>query len=328
MTYAQTRIATRLAATAAVLAAPALCPQAQAASVAAGTLIENTASASFSAGGTTRTVDSNTVTVKVDELLDVALASRDSAPVSIAGGSAVLAYQLTNTGNGPEAFHLTANPAVSGNPFTAAVTAIAWDSNGNGVYDAGVDTVLASGAATPSIDQDKSLTVFVVVTGPGGMTDAETSKVNLAARAVTGSGTPGTAYAGKGQGGGDAVVGASGADADADGSLVASVATVALVKSAAIADPFGGSQPVPGASVTYTLVATIGGSGSIGDLRLTDVIPAGTSYTAGTLKLDAAALTDAADGDAGKASSSGIDVLVGTAAAGSTHTVTFNVTIQ
>lgn len=324
MTYAQTRIASSLAVLAAVLAAQ----QAHAASVAAGTLIQNTASASFSTGSTTRTVDSNTVTVKVDELLDVTLVSKDSAPVSISTGSAVLTYQLTNTGNGPEAFYLTANPTVSGNQFTATVTSIAYDSDGNGVYDAGVDTVLASGTATPSIDQDKSLTVFVVVTGPSGMTDAQTSKVNLATRAVTGSGTPGTSFAGKGQGGGDAVVGASGADADTNGALVASVATVGLVKSATIADPYGGTQPVPGAIVTYKLVATIGGSGSISDLRLTDVIPTGTTYAAGTLKLDTTALTDTADNDAGKASASGIDVLVGTATAGSTHTVTFNVTIQ
>jgi len=58
------------------------------------------------------------------------------------------------------------------------------------------------------------------------------------------------------------------------------------------------------------------------------VIPTGTTYTAGTLKLNTTTLSDAADSDAGKASASGIDVLVGTAAAGSTHTVTFNVTIQ
>ncbi|WP_395394430.1 hypothetical protein WBP07_04140 [Novosphingobium sp. BL-8A] len=324
MTYAQTRIASSIAVLAAVLAAQ----QAQAANVAAGTLIQNTASASFTTGTATRTVDSNTVTVKVDELLDVTVVSKDSAPVSIASGSAVLTYQLTNTGNGPEAFNLTANPTVSGNQFTTTVTSIAYDSNGNGVYDAGVDTVLAAGTATPSVDQDKSLTLFVIVTGPNAMTDAQTSKVNLAASAVTGSGTPGTTFTGKGQGGGDAVVGASGASANANGSLVASVASVALVKSAIIADPFGGTQPVPGATVTYKLVATIGGSGSIADLRLTDVIPTGTTYTAGTLKLDTTTLSDAADSDAGKASASGIDVLVGTAAAGSTHTVTFNVTIQ
>ncbi|WP_395332553.1 hypothetical protein WBP06_05225 [Novosphingobium sp. BL-8H] len=324
MTYAQTRIVSSVVVLAATLAAQ----QAHAANVAAGTLIQNTASASFTTGSATRTVDSNAVTVKVDELLDVTLVSKDSAPVSISTGSAVLTYQLTNTGNGPEAFTLTANPTVSGNQFTTTVTSIAYDSNGNGVYDAGVDVVLPSGTATPSVDQDKSLTLFVIVTGPSAMTDAQTSKVQLAASAVTGSGTPGTTYAGKGQGGGDAVVGASGASANANGALVASVATVGLVKSATIADPFGGTQPVPGATVTYKLVATIGGSGSITDLRLTDVIPTGTTYAAGTLKLDTATLSDAADADAGKASASGIDVLVGTAAAGSTHTVTFNVTIQ
>ena len=147
-------------------------------------------------------------------------------------------------------------------------------------------------------------------------------------QAVTGTGTPGTTFAGQGVDGSDAVVGTTGADDDTNGALIASLASLALVKAAAIADPFGGSEAVPGAVITYTLTATVAGSGSISDLRVTDIIPTGTTYEAGTLALDAASLTDADDADAGKAGASGIDVLIGSAAAGSNYTITFNVKID
>jgi hypothetical protein len=113
---------------AALMPAPAL-----AGGVTAGTLIENTAFASFDEAGTPRTVNSNTVTVRVDELLDVTLTSLDPGPVTARPGDAVLSFELTNQGNGPEAFRLTAVTAVAGNDFDTTLRAIAIDSNGNGV---------------------------------------------------------------------------------------------------------------------------------------------------------------------------------------------------
>ena len=57
----------------ALLTGLALAAPAQAGGVTAGTLIENTAIASYDEGGVPRSVNSNTVTVRVDELLDVTL---------------------------------------------------------------------------------------------------------------------------------------------------------------------------------------------------------------------------------------------------------------
>ncbi|MXP09121.1 DUF11 domain-containing protein [Altererythrobacter halimionae] len=296
--------------------------------VRAGTLINNTASATYTDGTGPKTVDSNTVTVTVDELLDVALAWQDGAPLPIGGGSAILAYKLTNTGNAPEAFNLRADPAVAGNDFDTTLDSIAYDTNNNGLYDAGVDVILALGDSTPEIDADESLVIFVLVSGGASAADGDTSDVKVNAEAVTGTGSVGTVFAGKGLDGTDAVVGTSGADADMLGGVIASIAGLDLVKSAAIVDSFGGNQPLPGARVTYTLVATVSGSGSISNLRITDAIPSGTSYAAGSLTLDTAALTDAEDGDAGKVDASGVDVLVGNAAAGNAFTVTFDVIID
>lgn len=324
MTYASHRFA---AVSAPFCAAIALASPAAAAGVPAGTLIENTASASYNTGGPTQIIDSNTVTFQVSELLDVAVASQDPSALPITG-TAVLTFQVTNTGNGPEEFVLTADPAIAGNDFDVTVSSLAVDTNGNGVYDEGIDALLANGGTSASLNPDQSLTVFVLVTAPAGTTDADTSDVRLTAEALTGTGAPGTVFAGAGEDGVDAVAGSNGADDDDIGSLIASIATVSLVKSAVIADPFGGTQPVPGAIVTFTLAATVVGSGAIDDLLITDIIPASTSYAAGTLTLDMAGLTDATDTDAGEASTAGISVDLGTVAAGTSHTVTFQVEID
>lgn len=324
MKYAAIRISALCGTT---IASLALASQALAAGIPAGTLIENTASASYNTGGPTQVIDSNTVSFRVAELLDVAVASQDASALPITS-TAVLTFSVTNTGNGPEPFVLTADPAVSGNDFDVTVDSLAIDSNNNGVYDPGVDALLANGGTSAIVAPDQALTVFVLVTAPGGTADGQSSQVRLLAEAGTGTGAPGTLFAGAGEGGVDAVAGSSGADDDGVGALISSLATVSLVKSAVIADPFGGTQPVPGAIVTFTLQATVTGSGSVDDLQITDTIPTSTSYAPGTLTLNSAGLTDAADTDSGTASASGIAVTLGSVAAGTTHSVTFQVEID
>ena len=318
----------RLALAPLAIAAALITTPAHAGGVKAGTLIENTASATYDGGAGPVTIPSNTITVKVDELLDVTVTSRDSGPVSAAPGSAVLTFELTNTGNGPEAYTLTANPAVAGNDFDTTVNGIAVDTNGNGVYDPGVDQMLTGPATTAAIAADASLTVFVLVTIPGGVADGDQSDVSLLAEAVTGTGAPGTAFAGQGAGGGNAIVGSTGANATATGSLSAGITDVDLIKSATVRDPFGGTGIVPGATITYAIRAEVRGSGSVSDLVVTDAAPADTTYVAGSLKLDGATLTDAADADAGRSGTSGISVDLGTVSGGSSRTVTFQVTID
>lgn len=310
------------------LASQTFAGSAHAAGVLAGTLIENTATATYTSGASGGTVTSNKVTVKVDELLDVAVATLTSAPVSAGSAPAVLAWSVTNSGNGPEAFNLAADPKVSGNAFDGAITSIVIDSNGNGIYDAGIDQVLGAGAATPSIEPDKAVKVFVIVTLPSGAADAAASQVRLTASATTGTGTPGTSFAGKGEGGGDAVVGLTTASANSLASLVASLANVTLTKSASILDQFGTAKSVPGATVTYTLAAKVTGSGLAEGLHVTDAIPAGTTYVPGSLKLDGSVLTDGADADVGSVGTSGIDVALGKVSGGTTRTVNFAVTIN
>lgn len=300
-----------------------------AAGVSAGTLIENTAVASYDDGAGPRTINSNTVTVRVDELLDVTLTSLDPGPVPTRPGEAVLRFELTNQGNGPEAFRLIANPAVAGNDFDVAVTAIAIDRNDNGLYDAGVDEILAAPQVTAQLATDAVLTLFVLVSVPEGVADTDTSAVELTAEAVTGTGAPGTVFAGAGVDGGDAITGTTEARAIARGNLLVGMTTVALTKAVTLRDPFGGTGALPGSIASFNITATVSGSGSVADLVVTDAIPEGTTYTPGSLKLDGTPLTDATDADAGRSSDAeGIRVALGSVAGGTVHAITFDVAID
>lgn len=296
--------------------------------VPAGTVIESTAEATYNESGIARTVNSNRVQIRVDELLGVAAASLDAGPVTVRSGPQVLSFQVTNTGNGPEAFRFEVETAVADNAFDAALDSIATDTNGNGVYDPGVDEVLPAPSTSASLATGASQTVFVILTVPAGIADGAQSTVNLIARAATGTGAPGTIFTGAGDSGTDAVVGLSGGSATAAGQLVGSASTVTLAKSATVTDPFGGTAAVPGATITYGIEAQVMGSATINGLVITDSIPTNTRYIANSLTLDGAPLSDAAGDDAGEASSAGIAVNLGNVPDGSSNTITFAVLIE
>lgn len=305
--------------------------QAHAAGTVAGTDITNVAEASFDGpDGSTLTVPSNTVVIVVDELLDVTVTSGDTADIPTFPGATdeVLTFEVTNTGNGQEAFQLTADVAVGGDDFDPNLQLIAIDTNGNGVYDPGTDVEYVAGSNDPDLAPDESVTVFVISTIPADRVDGDRSEVSLLAEAITGTGAPGTTFDGQGQGGGDAIVGTTGADDDDSGFLAVQQAEVTLVKSATVLDPFGGDQAVPGSVITYNLVASVTGTGTVENVIISDPIPASTTYLPSSLTLQTNALTDAADADAGSFDGTNISVTLGDVPTGETRTVTFEVTIE
>lgn len=311
---------------AALLATPAL-----AGGTRAGSLIDNEATATFDGpDGTPDTVTSNKVSLRVDELLDVTVASADPGDVSAMPGATgkVLTFTVTNSGNGSEAFTLGTRGAVGGDDFDPAVTAVVLDTDGNGAYDPGVDTAYVPGSNDPVLAPDASIRVFVIASIPTSASDGGRGQVDLTAAAVTGTGAPGTSFAGQGQGGGNAIVGATGADGDDKGFFAVSAAALSFVKSATVADPFGGTSIVPGGTITYTLTATVSGSGSLANVRIADQVPTGSTYRPGTLTLNGAALTDSDGDDAGSFANGAVAVRLGTVAAGAAQVFTFKVRID
>jgi uncharacterized repeat protein (TIGR01451 family) len=304
---------------------------AHAAGTAAGTNISNTASASYTdSNGKAVTLASNTVQITVDEILNVKVAAADPGNIVTQAGATnqVMTFTVTNTGNGQQPFVLTPSGTIGGDQFDPTVTSVVIDTNGNGVYDPGVDTVYTRGTNEPVIKPDASIKVFVLSTIPNTATNGNLGLVSLTAQPTIGTGTPGTVLAGKGNGGVDAVVGASGAQSTDKNAFAVQQAQMTFVKSAVISDQFGGATPVPGATVTYSLVANVTGSGALSGLVITDTIPPNTTYQAGSMTLQGAALTDAADSDAGSFTGTGINVALGSVPAGQTRTVTFKVKIN
>jgi uncharacterized repeat protein (TIGR01451 family) len=312
------------------IAAGGLASAAQAEGTVAGTQIENVATATYDGPAGETVVTSNKVSLQVDELIDVSVAWADPGNVVVSPGALtrVLSFRITNAGNGSEAFRLSAAGSVGGDDFDPTVTAIVLDTNGNGAYDPGADTIYVAGSNDPVLAADASVSVFVISAIPASAQNGHRGRIDLKAVAKTGSGAPGTTFAGAGQGGGNAVMGASGADAEDDGYYSVASASLSFVKSALVADPFGGATKVPGATITYTLVAKADGSGSFANVRVADPVPTGTTYAPGSITLDGAALSDAEDSDSGRFTGTGISVALGNVAGGSTRTITFKVKID
>jgi uncharacterized repeat protein (TIGR01451 family) len=315
-----------LCASAAALALP---QAAMATGTRAGTVINNTAQATYDSGGSTVTVDSNTHSMTVAELINTTVVWGDSADVSTTPGAItqILTFQLTNTGNGVETFALSTNAGIGGDNYDPTVNLIVID-DGDGIYEPAQDLVYSGAAQNRTLNPDANVTIFVISTTPTGVADGARGGVKLIATSTTGTGAPGTTFAGAGEGGSDAVLGASGGDDDDDGFYVVSSATVALLKSATVLDQFGGTDAVPGATITYSILATTTGSGSLPNLVINDAVPTGTTYVPGSIRLGGTTLTDANGDDAGRFSSNAISVALGTVSGGETRTVSFQVTIN
>ena len=316
-------------ATVALISALSLASPAYATGTRAGTVIDNTATATYDQGGTPVVVDSNLNSLTVDELLDTVIDWEDGANVPTTPGATgtPLTFTLTNTGNGREAFVLSTISTLGGDNYDPTAVSIVID-DGDGVYEPGIDVVYVSGAGNPVLDPDAIITIFVVANTPGGLSDGDRGGLRLVAAAATGTGAPGTTFPNAGEGGGDAVAGTTGADGSDDGYYQVAAATVGLTKTATVLDPFGGSNAVPGSIITYQLVANTLGGGSLPNLAINDGIPTGTTYRSGTLTLGGSPLTDATDADAGRFTSNAISVSLGTVAGGQTRTVTFQVIIN
>ncbi|RYF06401.1 MAG: hypothetical protein EOO77_26965, partial [Oxalobacteraceae bacterium] len=94
----------------------------------AGTPIVNTAGLTFAAGGETRSLQSNTVTLLVAERIDVRLVRDGDGPVA---PNAAVPFILTNIDNGREAFAVAASLSDG-----AQAPMLAVDGDGDGRYDA------------------------------------------------------------------------------------------------------------------------------------------------------------------------------------------------
>ena len=296
----------------------------------AGTPISNTATVSFDVGADSYT-QSATALFTVDERIDVVVTWQDVAPVVVAPADVdrLLTFLVTNSGNGSESFSLSVDAGIAGDQFDPTNARVYVDANDSGIFEPGVDPLYQPGVNDPLLAPDAARLVFALSDIPPAVLNGDRADVELRATSFTG-GVSGTVVSGGGDLGTDAVIG-SGTSAVLGSYLVADL-IVSTLKSAVVSDPGGGSTPVPGSTITYTLVVTTSGTGAVANLVITDPLPPFTSYVAGSLALDGSSLTDAADldaGDVGGTTPNQVTVALGNVAGGSLpHTITFEVTIN
>lgn len=276
------------------------------AQTAAGTAIRNMAGIGYAIDGVPAEGSSNETLTIVAERLDVRLAT-SIVTASATDGMVRIPVTITNGGTGNEAFAITAS--------------------GSGTAPDAVrilqDDVPLDGGLTPLIPPGGTIALVVVV--PAGDTMPASDTIVIAARATTGSGDPGTVHDGRGDGGGDAIVGPTGARAEVSVPIADAAAEGVFEKSQSVAAPDGSAAPVRGAVVTYRLTARL--AGAVRAARIDDPVPDGTRYVPGSLRIDEAVLSDAADGDAGECDGGRVSVRLGDVPAAGIRTIRFQVTI-
>lgn len=300
----------------------------------AGTVVDNVAVVSFDLAGVPTTLNSNNATFQVLERLDVVV-TLQSGQVIVSPNmvDAALLFTVTNTGNGNDEFDLSINSALAGDDYdpVPAVPAIYFDSDASGDFSVG-DIAYQPGVNAPQLAADASVDVLLVNDIPAALADGMLGRSELTATSTTGTGAPGETLAGLGDGGLDAVLGASGGQAAVFGEYLVSDVAVSVVKSVAVADPFGGTEPTAGATLTYTITVEVLNGGVATDSVFADPIPLYTSFVADSILLNGGSLTDSIDLDAGELDTTGAPTVVvrlgDLTLADGIQTVEFQVTID
>ncbi|MFH1864928.1 MAG: hypothetical protein ABIK85_03520 [Candidatus Eisenbacteria bacterium] len=321
---------------------------------ASGTSVDNTATIDYQVGGIDQTPVTDIVSFVVDNRVDLTVSTNDVGAVEVVPGATaqVLTFAVTNDGNTVQDYSLTAQAAAGAwggatDNFDATGVQAYVDANGNGTYDIATDTE----TYIDELAADTSIPVFVVGAIPLDRADDDGALYDLIAQTAVGgtSGSQGADITSDDSGIADnpATVeivfadAAGTADALYDGqhssrdAYTVVTATIGVAKSSVVVtDPINGAtnpKAIPGATVRYTITVSNSGSAGATNVVIVDAIPTNTTYSAGTMTLDASGLTDAADADAGDynvTNSSAITVALAALAAGGSATVTFDVTVD
>ena len=324
--------------TATVLAA-LWAPVSWAAGTPAGTLIGNTATLSYStAGNPAATATAVAAPILVARVINVVVTWQDGAAVTASSpdSNRPLAFVVTNTGNGTETFQLTRDNVLGGDQFDPASSpdGAIWLESGAqpGLQRTGAnaDVLYAPGANDIVLAADASRVVYVASLIPAGIATGSFGKVGLAAIATT----PGAATAAPGTalgtfGGVQAIAGVANGRAGAIGSYLVAGASMGLAKSVTtVRDPRGGTRVMPGSVLTYRLVLTLTGTGSVVGVAVNDPRPAELTYVPGSLTVDGVARTDAADGDDASFAAGTVQANFGTLAVPATRVIEFKATVN
>jgi uncharacterized repeat protein (TIGR01451 family) len=299
-----------------------------------GTVIDNMAQVNFEIAGTPTTQNSNVSSITVQERIDVVVVLQ-SPQVQVAANDTDrdLLFTVTNTGNGSEAFQLTINSIIVGDDFdpVPSATPIYFDTDASGDFSVG-DTAYVLGTNDPVLAADASIDVLILNDIPGFVLNGQIGRSELTADSLTGTGAPGDAFLGLGDFGTDVVLGTTGGSGIDTGEYIVGDVQISILKSVSVLNQFGGTEPIPGATLTYTVTVEVTNTGTATNSVFSDPIPADTTYVPGSITLNTVVLTDIIDLDAGELDTSGAPTVVvrlgNLIQANGVQTVIFQVTID
>lgn len=267
---------TQLAASIALVAGgAAFVPAANAAAPTAGTNISNIASASYTdSTGNSKTVTSNVVTTTVLQVASFTLVS-DQTKTANANGQVSLSHTLTNTGNGSDTF----NVGVVNND-TRDSTTDNYDFTGLNVYlDANKDGIPDSQTPVTSVALAAGESVNLIVQATTASTNVTAGDLGkLTVSAISGFDTSVSAK-------------------NVDTVKITNGAVISLVKSASVKNVDATLASTTAREVEYSLAYQNTGNTTATDVTITDVLPAGLTYVAGSATVNGTVLTDASDTD-------------------------------
>jgi uncharacterized repeat protein (TIGR01451 family) len=312
-------------------------PTAWGAGTPAGTAIPNTAVLTYTIAGAPGVVSAASAPVIVARVLSVTVTWQDSTPTpsSSPDTQRPLAFVVTNTGNAPDTFRLSRNNAIPGDQFdpTDSVPAAIWLESGAQAgwqsSGAAADIVYVAGGNDITLAADASRVVYLSSAIPAGQVTGAVGKASLTAvsTAVVPGATPGMQVGLVG--GVPIVVGRGGGQASATGSYLVSSVAVGISKNVvAVRDPSGGTAVTSGSVLTYRLVLTAAGTGTVTGVTVTDPLPPALTYVPGSLTVDGASRTDAADGDDSSAAAGTVTATFPSITAPATRAIEFKATVN
>ncbi len=297
--------------------------------VSAGTVIENSATLSFSMDEEDFSIESNIVKDVVNQLIDVSVSWMDTRAVLVNRGDKkrVLTFKVVNSGNGADSFSLASEVAGEHSDFETKKRKLYIDSNDNLKFDKNDKKVTAV-----ALKADESALVFVAsdISHKRSAIAGSQSFVTLKARSQRGgSGIKGTFHRGAGIGGVDAIDGLGGGVSWESGIYKLLNVKVVIEKNIFLNKRVT-NHFYTNSVLTVQLVLAITGEGSVHNLNLTDVIPTEAAYVVHTLQLDGEALSDRLDDDEGRylASKKQIDLDFDLLKASKKHTITYKVKVR
>ncbi|GAB3040643.1 NEW3 domain-containing protein [Acinetobacter apis] len=299
---------TKLATSMALLAGGvAFISTAHAAAPTAGTNISNIASASYTdSNGSNKTVTSNVVTTTVLQVASFTLAS-DQTQTANANGQVSLSHTLTNTGNGTDTFTVAvANNDSRDNStdnYDFSRLNVYLDANKDGVPDSQTPITsvnLAAGASVNLIIQATTASSSVAAGDLGKLTVSATSTFD-------------NTISGK----------------NVDTVKITNGAVISLVKSASVQNLDATQTSTASREVEYSLTYQNTGNTTASNVTITDILPSGLTYIAGSATLNGTVLNDAdTDTDGYNFTAGKATLVLSSVAANSTGVLKFKVQVN